>query len=267
MKLLFCGDVVGRSGRDAVLSRLSALKQREKIDFTVVSVDNASGGFGVTPQVAQEFLRAGVDVLTAGDHVWDQKELVPFLAKEKRLLRPANFPEGTPGAGHGVFEAADGRKVMVLHLLGQVFHKEHAECPFACADRLLAGVRLGGSVQAILVDMHAEATSEKMAMGQYLDGRVSLVVGSHTHIPTADARILKGGTAYQTDAGMCGDYDSVIGFQKDAPLSRFLTKIPRIRLEPATGEGTLCGAVVETDDATGKARSITRVQEGGVLCS
>ncbi|MBV8938314.1 MAG: YmdB family metallophosphoesterase [Alphaproteobacteria bacterium] len=262
MKLLFCGDVVGRSGREAVLKHLPGLVKEHALDFVVVSVDNAAGGFGVSPEVAREFLNAGVDVLTGGDHIWDQKEIVPYLAQEKRLLRPANFPAAAPGAGHGVFPARDGRKVLVLHLLGQVFHKEHAACPFATADAVLESVRLGGAAQAILVDMHAEATSEKNAMGLYLDGRVSLVVGSHTHVPTADARLLPKGTAYLTDAGMCGDYNSIIGFAPEGPLTRFLTKIPKARMEPASGEGTLCGVVVETDDATGLARSIRTVRAG-----
>jgi len=180
---------------------------------------------------------------------------VPYLASEKRLLRPQNFPAKTPGTGHGIFTTASGKNILVLHLLGQVFHKEHTDCPFAAADKILESARLGGNVQAILVDIHAEATSEKMAMGQYLDGRVSVVVGSHTHVPTADARILPGGTAYQTDAGMCGDYDSVIGFKKEGPLVKFLTKIPKFgKLEPAAGEGTLCGLLVETNHTTGLAK-------------
>lgn len=266
MKLLFCGDIVGRAGRDAVLKHLPALKREHAPDFTVLNVDNAAGGFGVSPELARELLKAGADVLTGGDHVWDQKEIVPYLAQEKRLLRPANFPDSVAGSGFGIFEAANGKKVAVLHLLGQVFHKEHAACPFANADKLLEGVRLGAGVAAILVDFHAEATSEKTAMGIYLDGRVSAVLGSHTHIPTADARILPKGTAYQTDCGMCGDYNSVIGFAPEGPLKRFLTKVTKAKMEPAVGEGTLCGALIETDDATGKARAITPLKIGGALC-
>jgi 2',3'-cyclic-nucleotide 2'-phosphodiesterase len=260
MKLLFLGDVVGRCGRDAVLKHLPVLRKEWQLDFVVVDADNAASGFGVTPSICRDFFDAGADVITGGDHVWDQKELLPYLATEKRMLRPQNFPDKTPGTGHGTYTTANGKKVMVLHLLGQVFHKEHAHCPFATADTILESVRLGAGVQAIIVDMHAEATSEKMAMGQYLDGRVSMVVGSHTHVPTQDARILAKGTAYQTDAGMCGDYDSVIGFKKEAPLERFLGKITKIRLEPASGEGTICGTLVETDDATGRAMSCRAVQ-------
>lgn len=255
MKLLFCGDVVGRAGRDAVVKHLPKLRAEWKLDFVVVDGDNAAGGFGITPAVCKDFFEAGADVVTGGDHIWDQKEIIPYLASEKRLLRPQNFPDKAPGTGHGLFTAKNGKKVLVVHLLGQVFHKEHTNCPFATVDKMLEGMTLGANVSAIIVDMHAEATSEKMAMGQYLNGRVSMVVGSHTHVPTADARVLTKGTGYQTDAGMCGDYNSVIGFDKEAPLERFLTKISKNRLEPAAGEGILCGLLVETDDATGLAIS------------
>jgi metallophosphoesterase (TIGR00282 family) len=227
----------------------------------VVNADNAAGGFGVTPALCRDFFAAGADVVTGGDHIWDQQDIIPYLATEKRLLRPHNFPERVPGSGQGIYTTVTGKKVMVIHLLGQVFHKEHAECPFAAADRVLQSVRLGGGVAALIVDMHCEATSEKMAMGQYLDGRVSMVVGSHTHVPTADARILQKKTAYQTDAGMCGDYrQTVIGFRAEAPLERFLTKVTKIRMEPGSGPGTLCGFYVETDDASGLAVHCEAVQ-------
>lgn len=267
MKFLFCGDIVGRSGRDAVMKHLPALKAEHAPDFIIANADNAAGGFGVTPLLARELFNAGVDVVTAGDHVWDQKELLPFLSQERRLLRPANFPDGAPGFGSGLFEAKNGRKVLVIHLLGQVFHKEHAECPFRTVDRLLDAYRMPSGAAAIFVDFHAEATSEKTAMGHHLNGRVSAVIGSHTHIPTRDARVLSKGTAYQTDAGMCGDYDSVIGFRPEGPIRRFLTKMPKIRLETAENEGTLSGALIETDDRTGLALRIQPVQMGGVaLC-
>jgi len=260
MKLLFLGDVVGRSGRDALVKHLPKLQAEHALDFVVVNGDNAAGGFGITPQLCKEFFDAGADVVTGGDHIWDQKEIVPYLSMEKRLLRPQNFPEKTPGAGHGVFTAKSGKKILVLHTLGQVFHKEHTNCPFATADKILESVKLAANVSAILVDFHAEATSEKMAMGQYLDGRVSVVVGSHTHVPTNDARILLKGTAYQTDAGMCGDYNSVIGFAPAGPMERFLTKITKAKMEPAAGVATLCGLLVETDDATGLAKSCKAMQ-------
>ena len=255
MRLLFLGDVVGRSGRDAVVAQLPGLRASLALDAIIVNGDNAAGGFGITPAICRDFLAAGADIVTGGDHIWDQKDIVPYLSQEKRLLRPQNFPEKTPGTGMAIVTLSTGKKLGVLHLLGQVFHKEHAACPFAEADRQLAQWRLGANLDAFLVDFHAEATSEKNAMGHYLDGRVSAVVGSHTHVPTSDARVLKNGTAYHTDAGMCGDYDSVIGFEKTAPLERFLTKISKNRLEPASGKATLCGTLIELDTRTGLAKS------------
>lgn len=253
MKILFLGDVVGRSGRDAIVKNLPILRREMALDAVIVNGDNAAGGFGITPQIAKDFFACGVDVVTGGDHIWDQqKDIKPYLAQEKRLLRPENFPVKTVGNGNFLLTLADGRKLLVLHLLGQVFHKEHTRCPFLVADEVLEQHRIGASM-AILVDFHAEATSEKMAMGKYLDGRVSVVVGSHTHVPTNDARILPKGTAYQTDAGMCGDYDSVIGFEASAPLERFLTKISKPKMEAAQGTATICGFYIEVDDKTGLA--------------
>ncbi len=253
MKILFLGDIVGRSGRDAVVKHLPKLKKDLALDFIVVSGDNAAGGFGITPQICKDLFDAGADVVTGGDHIWDQKEIVPYLSTEKRLLRPHNFPDKTPGTGVGTYTAKNGAKIMVIHLLGQVFIRDHTNCPFAAADKLLDGIKLGNSVAAVLVDFHAEATSEAMAMGIHLDGRVSAVTGSHTHVPTADARVLPKGTGYHTDAGMCGDYNSVIGFDPAGPMERFLTKIPKAKMEPASGDATLCGTLIETDDKTGLA--------------
>lgn len=260
MKILFCGDVVGRSGREAVLKHVPKLRAERGLDFVIVNGDNAAGGFGITPEICAEFFKAGADVVTGGDHIWDQKEIIPLLAKEKRLLRPHNFPPKNPGRGMETYSLADGRKIMVIHLLGQVFHKEHTACPFAMADELLTGVKMGQQAHAIFVDFHAEATSEKCALGLYLDGRVSAVVGTHTHIPTADTRVLPKGTAYQTDAGMCGDYTSVIGFAQDGPLTRFLTKVHKTKMEPASGDASLCGVIVQTDDKTGLTSHVERVQ-------
>lgn len=260
MKILFCGDVVGRSGRDAIVKHVPKLRLEHGLDFVVVNGDNAAAGFGITPDICKEFYAAGVDVITGGDHIWDQKDIIPFMATEKRLLRPQNFPDKTPGTGHCVYTLSTGKKLLVLHLLGQVFHKEHANCPFLIADQIIASMHLGKNIAAILVDFHAEATSEKTAMGHYLNGRVSVVVGSHTHIPTQDARVLSKGTAYQTDAGMCGDYNSVIGFKTEAPLERFLSKISKARLEAAGEEGILCGLMVEIDDKTGLATACTAIQ-------
>jgi len=261
MKILFCGDVVGRAGRDAITKYVPKLRAAHGLDCVVVNGDNAAAGFGITALICKEFFDAGADIITGGDHIWDQKDIVPFLSREKRLLRPQNFPDKTPGSGHILHTLPSGKKILVLHLLGQVFHKEHANCPFLTADQVLESARMGKNVAAILVDFHAEATSEKTAMGQYLNGRVSVVVGSHTHVPTQDARILSGGTAYQTDAGMCGDYNSVIGFKLEGPMEKFLSKIPKFgKLEPASGDGILCGLLVETDDATGLAKSCTSIQ-------
>ncbi len=260
MKILFFGDVVGRNAREKLTARLPVMRRSLAADAVIVNADNAAGGFGVTPEICREFFKAGADVITGGDHIWDQKTIPPYIAQEKRLLRPHNFPPQVPGSGFYLLEIGD-RKLVVLHLLGQVFHRENLDCPFAAADRALEAYIPGRTVDAVFVDFHAEATSEKCAMGHYLDGRVSAVVGSHTHIPTDDARILKGGTAYQTDAGMCGDYDSVIGFKAAEPLERFLKKTHKIRMEPASGHAVLRGLLVETDDKTGMATAVTVIRE------
>lgn len=259
MKLLFCGDVVGRSGRDAVKRHVPLLRKEYGLDAVIVNVDNAAGGFGVNGESLRDFKDCGVDVMTGGDHVFDQKDAPSLLGNTPYLLRPHNFPPSVPGTGCKLFTLPNGKKLLVLHLLGQVFHKEYLDSPFTCADAALAPYKLGGNVDAILVDMHAEATSEKMAMGHYLDGRVSLVVGSHTHVPTADARIMPGGTAYQTDAGMCGDYNSIIGFSPEGPMQNFLQKYRKVRMEPANGPGTMCGVIVELG-ANGLVTQITPVQ-------
>jgi len=264
MKILFCGDIVGRSGRNAVTENLKKIKLEHQIDFAVVNCDNASGGFGVNRQSHQELLDAGADVLTGGDHIWDQREINSFINDSKRLLRPLNFPKPCPGVGARIFTTAADKKVLVIHLLGQVFIKYHVECPFAAVSQILENNKLGRDVDAIFVDFHAEATSEKMAMGKFLDGKVSAVIGSHTHIPTADCHIMKAGTAYQTDAGMCGDYDSVIGMEKTVPLQMFLQKRKFDRMEPAKGEATICATMVEVDDA-GLAKKIYSIRQGGVL--
>ncbi|MFQ5959413.1 MAG: YmdB family metallophosphoesterase, partial [Alphaproteobacteria bacterium] len=255
MKLLFIGDVVGRSGREVVGARLPGLRDELDLDFVVLNGENAAGGYGITGEICKGFYDAGVDVITTGNHVWDQREIISYIDGDKRLLRPHNYPPGTPGTGLGVFEAGRGRKVLVMHVMCRLF-MDPLDDPFACVDAALAGHRLGGSVAAMVLDIHGEATSEKMAMGHYVDGRVSLAVGSHTHVPTADAQVLPGGTAYQTDAGMCGDYDSVIGVDKATSIKRFTRKMPTGRLNPALGEATLCAVYAETDDATGLATRV-----------
>jgi len=265
MKILFFGDVVGEAGRKAIKKNLPVLKKQYAADFVLVNGENAAGGFGITQAICKEMETAGADCITGGDHIWDQKEVHAFIGNYNKLLRPANFPEKTPGFGIRQLTTADGKRVVVLHLLAQLFMKFQLDCPFKTADTLLAAHKLGGTCDAIIVDFHGEATSEKMAMGHYLDGRVSLVVGSHTHVPTADTMILSGGTAYQTDAGMCGDYNSVIGFEKKISLGNFTNKYKTDRLTPAGGEATLCGVFVETDNRTGLATSITPVRYGGKI--
>ncbi len=265
MRILFIGDVVGRAGRDAVLKYVPTLRTSESLDAIIVNGDNAAAGFGITGDICKQFFEVGVDVITGGDHIWDQKDIPSYIAQEKRLLRPINFPSRTPGFGAGIFEVRGGKRLAVLHLLGQVFHKEHLDCPFAAAENWCERTRLMREADAIVVDVHAEATSEKNAFGIFLDGKVSLVVGTHTHIPTADARILGGGTAYQTDAGMCGDYNSVIGFDPTSPLARFTTKVKKHRLEAAAGEATLCGIIIETNDKTGLCLSLKTLSLGGML--
>ena len=264
MRLLFCGDLVGRSGRQAFYDHLPGLRRRLAIDFVIVNGENAAGGFGITEKICQEVLAAGADVISGGNHSWDQREALGFIDQEPRLLRPQNYPPGTPGRGAHVYSAPRGRKVMVLNVMGRLF-MDPLDDPFACVERALSRQRLGATVDAIVLDFHGEATSEKMGMGHFVDGRVSLCVGTHTHVPTADAMILPGGTAYQTDAGMCGDYDSVIGMDKAVPLARFTRKLPTERLTVASGEGTLCAVFVETDEKTGLARRIEPVRVGGRL--
>lgn len=265
MRILFLGDVMGRAGRRAISDRLAGLKARLKADFVIVNGENASGGRGLTAGHAQLLLQSGADCITLGDHAFDQKDMLAFIDREPRVLRPLNIAREAPGRGFGVFSDQRGRKVLVLQALGQVFMSRPFDDPFSAVDGVLRAYPPGGLVQAAVLDIHAEATSEKMAMGHFCDGRASLVVGTHTHVPTADAQILNRGTAYQSDAGMCGDYDSVIGMEKAEPLRRFLTGLARDRFTPAEGEATLSGVLVETDDRTGLARALTPVRDGGRL--
>lgn len=265
MKILFLGDVMGRSGRRGITERLAGLRARLKADLVVVNAENASGGRGVTAGHAQLLLDSGADCLTLGDHAFDQKDMMTFIDREPRIVRPLNFAREAPGRGHAIISDARGRKALIVQALGQVFMSRPYDDPFSALDGVLRAHPPGGMVQAALVDIHAEATSEKMAVGHFCDGRASLVVGTHTHVPTADAQILPRGTAYLSDAGMCGDYDSVIGMDKVEPLRRFITGMTRERFTPAEGEATLSGVLVETDDRTGQARSVQPVREGGRL--
>ncbi|MGC9368252.1 MAG: TIGR00282 family metallophosphoesterase [Paracoccaceae bacterium] len=265
MKILFLGDVMGRAGRAAIADRLPRLRQEWGLDFVVVNGENATSGHGLTAAHAKGLLEAGADCLTLGDHAFDQKEMLSFIEQEPRILRPLNYAKEAPGKGARLFTAAGGRKVLVAQVLGQVFMKRPFDDPFSAIDQVLKAHPLGGLAQAALVDIHCEATSEKMAMGHWCDGRASVVVGTHTHVPTGDAQILPGGTAFQTDAGMCGDYNSVIGMDKAEPLRRFITGMAKNRFSPANGEATLSGLYVETDDRTGKASRVRMIREGGRL--
>jgi metallophosphoesterase (TIGR00282 family) len=266
MRILFLGDVVGRSGRNLVYEQLPGLRERLRPDFTIVNGENAAGGFGITEQIFQELRDAGADVVTTGNHVWDQREALVFITRQPRMLRPLNYPAGTPGAGAGLFPAANGAEVLVLNVLGRIF-MEALDDPFQAVEREIAACPLKSGADAILIDMHAEATSEKQALGAAFDGRVSAVLGTHTHVPTADARVMPGGTAFISDVGMCGDYDSIIGMEKSEPVSRFVSRIPSGRFTPAAGPATICGVLIEVDDRSGLASAITPIREGVPLGS
>ena len=265
MKLLFLGDVMGRAGRAAVEARLAGLRADWGLDFVVVNGENATSGVGLSPDHAKALLAAGADCVTLGDHAFDQKDMLSFIEKEPRIIRPLNYAKTAPGKGARLYEAKGGRRVLVAQALGQVFMKRAFDDPFSAVDAVLRSHPLGGMAQAIIVDMHCEATSEKMGMGHWCDGRASLVVGTHTHVPTADAQILGSGTAYQSDAGMCGDYNSVIGMDKLEPMRRFVTGMGKERFTPADGEATLSGTYVETDDRSGLATKVRMVRVGGRL--
>lgn len=266
MRILFLGDLVGRSGRDAAGAAIPVLRDRLALDLVVVNAENASHGFGLAPEMARALFTAGADVLTLGNHAWDRKEIFSYIETEPRLIRPLNYPPGTPGKGSFVAVLGDGRRALVVQAMGRLF-MDALDDPFRGVQAAIASHRMGtgGTVQAILVDFHAEASSEKLAMGHSFDGKVSLVVGTHTHTPSADHQILVDGTGYMTDAGMCGDYDSVIGMQKGGAALRFWKKVPGEKLAPAEGEATVCGVFLETDDATGLATRIEPVRMGGRL--
>jgi len=257
MKILFIGDIVGSPGRDAVVKILPRLKQKHGLDFVIANAENAAGGSGITAAVAEELFNAGIDVLTSGDHIWKKRDIFEIIREEERILRPLNFPIGAPGRGTGIFCAANGTKVAVVNVQGRVF-MEALECPFRTTAE--AVTELTKSVKIIVVDIHAEATSEKVALGWYLDGKVSAVLGTHTHIQTADEKILPQGTAYLTDAGMTGPFDSVIGRRVEDVLERFTSCVP-VRFEVAENNVQLHGAIIDIDEKSGKAKTISRIQE------
>ena len=262
MRILFLGDVVGRSAREAVIKQIPEIRRNFSLDFVIVNGENAAGGFGITEKICEDFFSSGIDCITTGNHVWDQKELFDYIKDENRLLRPINYPEETPGKGFEIFPNQLGR-VLVVNVMGRLF-MESLDDPFNAIEKVLDENPLGVTCDAIIIDIHAETTSEKTAMGHFCDGRVSLVVGTHTHIPTADHQILPYGTAYQTDAGMCGDYDSVIGMEKTEPIRRFVEKTPGGRFNPAQGSPTLCGVIVETSP-DGLSETIEPFRLGGIL--
>ncbi len=265
MRILYLGDVVGKSGRVALTEKLPALKKKFSIDFVVVCGENAAHGFGITEKICVSFFNCGVDVITLGNHAWDQKEIINYIRKENRLLRPSNYPEGTVGQGFGVYKTRKGKRIAVCQIMGKLFMKHKVLDPFYVLDKYLDNISLCQDVDCIIIDVHGEATSEKTALGVLSDGRASLVVGSHSHVPTSDSRILNSGTAYQTDAGMCGPYNSVIGMDSDIALKRFMSPDRLDRLEPAKGIATLCGVMVDICDKTGLAASIYPFTTGGDL--
>lgn len=264
MKVLFLGDVVGRSGRDAITARLPGLIREHGFDFVVINGENASHGKGLTEPHFNELRMAGADAVTLGDHAFDQRDTIGYINREPTLIRPLNMAPGTPGRGANLIEGRNGHRVLVINALGRVFMGP-VDDPFRAVEAAVAACPLAEQADAIVVDFHTEATSEIQAMGFFLDGKVSLVVGTHTHIPTADHRVLKGGTGLMADAGMCGDFDSIIGVEADEPLNRFLTGIPQGRFTPAEGEATLCGVAFETDERTGLVKSLSPVRIGGTL--
>jgi metallophosphoesterase (TIGR00282 family) len=264
MRILFIGDIVGRSGRTAALAQIPELIAQWKLDLVAVNGENSAGGFGITEAIYNELIDAGADAITLGNHCWDQREALVFIERAPRLIRPVNYPAGTPGRGAALIDTKNGMRALVINAMGRVF-MDALDDPFAVVDRELAACTLRRDADAIILDMHCEATSEKQAMGFFCDGRVSLMVGTHTHAPTADHRILPGGSAFVTDVGMTGDFNSVIGMNKDEPLNRFLRKIPGAKFETATDAATLCAIAVETDDASGLASKVGAVRLGGVL--
>jgi 2',3'-cyclic-nucleotide 2'-phosphodiesterase len=264
VRILFVGDIVGRSGRAIVVERLPHLIRDWKLDFVAINGENAAGGFGITESIYRDLIDAGAEAITLGNHAWDQKEALVFIERAPRLIRPINYPPGTPGRGAALIDTRSGARVLVVNAMGRIF-MDPLDDPFAAVERELAACALKAAADAIIIDFHCEATSEKQAMGHFVDGRVSLVVGTHTHAPTADHQVLPGGTAFISDVGMTGDYNSVIGMAKGEPLTRFLRRIPTQKFEPANGPATLCAIAVETDDATGLATRVAAVRLGGRL--
>ena len=262
MKILICGDVVGRSGRKVIEEKIPILRRKEKLKFVIINGENAASGFGITKKICNSFYQSGVDVISSGNHIWDQKEVLSFINEDERLLRPQNFPENCPGKGYGIYRI-EGRNIVVINILCRLF-MDTVDDPFRILENTINKINDRYKDSITIVDVHGEATSEKMAIGHFLDGKVSAVVGSHTHIPTADLHLMKKGTFFQADLGMCGDYDSVVGMKKEISLSRFLNKHIRYRLETANGEGSLCGTIIEIEDNSNKVKDYKQILTGGV---
>ncbi len=264
MKIVFIGDIMGRAGREALEKHLPKVRRELEPDVVIVNGENAANGAGITEKICRQFYAMGVDCITLGNHTWDQREVIPYIARDQKLIRPINYPAGTPGSGTCVFETAGGQKILIVNVMARLF-MDAMDDPFAAMAALVENYKMERDVHAIFVDFHGEATSEKMSLGHYLDGRVSAVIGTHTHVPTADWHIMEGGTAFMADAGMSGDYDSVIGVRKDIGIHRFVRKMPGERMTPAKGAGTMCGVYIETDDFTGLAKDIQPIRLGGLL--
>ena len=263
MKILVCGDIVGRSGREVIENFLPDLIGENDIKFVIVNGENSANGFGITKKICEQLFDLGVDVITSGNHIWDQKEIIFFIENEKRLIRPCNYPNQTPGRGFGVYKAKDGNPISVINVMCRLF-MDDIDDPFRKLDEVIEQIQMAHGKHIIIVDVHGESTSEKMAIGHYLDGKVTAILGTHTHVPTADLQILKKGTFYQTDLGMCGDYDSVIGMKKEECIQKFTKKFIKNRLEPANGEGTLCGTIINVDNEM-KVSEFKQILKGGRL--
>ncbi len=264
MRIVFIGDIFGRSGREALEKHLPTIKRELKPDVIIVNGENAANGAGITEKICKEFYECGTDCITTGNHIWDQRAIIPYIARDKKLLRPVNYPPGTPGSGIYKHRLSDGRQITIVNAMARLF-MDPLDDPFQAIKSILSTEVLGKTTDAIFVDFHGETTSEKMSLAHYIDGRVSAVIGTHTHIPTADTHIMTGGTAYQSDAGMTGPYDSVIGIQKDIAMHRFVKKVKGERMIPAASEATLCGCLITTNDNTGLSTAIQPIRMGGIL--
>jgi metallophosphoesterase (TIGR00282 family) len=265
MRILFIGDIMGRSGREALEKYLPVLKQKLKPEVVIVNGENAASGAGITDKICKQFYDWGADVITTGNHVWDQREIIQYIGRDPKLLRPINYPEGSPGAGVYKHTLEDGRTITVINAMATLFMNPQLDDPFLAVRKVLEKEKLSKTTNAIFVDFHGETTSEKMSFGHHFDGQISAVIGTHTHVPTADAHILPGGTAYMTDAGMTGDYNSVIGVEKEIAIHRFVKRMPGEKMKPASGPGMLSGCLIITADKTGKAQRIEPVRMGAVL--